>query len=540
MSEMEIVTTGTATLAATFYKNLESFPGQLQTIPASVSAKTEAAIARTEAVKGARHIERTSEHVRGGLDRKANMVVGAQLTVRPRINFPLLGFTKAQAKKLNDQFVMYWNDWAYDLRMLQDGEGHYDFGGLMWMAYRNLVGPDAETAGVIHYDPKRAAKYHHRWATFVTVVDPDRVSDPDDASRYTNARLYKGRELDEHGRMIALHIRKRHPTDTHELEDGVDTHVRVPRENVYGRPMAWHWFVKHRGGAQRGMTALVTSLRHATMLDKFDDAQLGAAVMNALFAVYAKSNAGPQAFGQTLAPAATDASGLSATENARLGFYEKTKMKVGANRIAVLPHQDSIEFAAVDRAKGDPTPFVDQFLRKFSMALGLSFEQFSNDYSKANYSSARAALLEVWRGVMVERRLFTRHVATQIYSAVIEEAIAKGWIELPENAPDFTLFRSAYCACDWIGPGMGWVDPLKEAQAAEIMKRNKFRSHSSIIGEAGEAWDEVFEQISDEEAYADILGLDLNPVATGTPAAGDGEDNDKTGQNQPKREEEDE
>jgi len=532
MSELEIISNAAGqSLAASFFKNIESFPGQLYTVPARVSAKTETSIARADAVKGARHVERTSENVRGGLDRKSHMVVGASLTVRPRINFPLLGFTKEQAKKINDQFVMYWNDWAYDLRMLQDGEGHYDFGGLMWMAYRNLIGPDAETAGVIHYDPDRAARYHHRWATFVTVVDPDRVSDPGDVG---NLRIYKGRELDEHGRMIALHIQKRHPSEGMEMEDGVETHVRVPRENPYGRPMAWHWFMKHRGGAQRGMTSLVTTLRHSTMLDKFDDAQLGAAVMNALFAVYAKSNAGAQAVANTVAPAAgAGAASLGAAEDARLDYYGKTKMRIGENRLVVMPHQDSIEFAAVDRANSNPQPFVDQFLRKFSMSLGLSFEQFSNDYSKANYSSARAALLEVWRGVMVERRLFTRHVATQIYSAVIEEAIAKGWIELPAGAPDFTLFRSAYCSCDWIGPGMGWVDPLKEAQAAEIMKRNKFRSHSDIISESGQAWDEVFEQISDEEAYADILGLDLNPVATGTPAAGDDEDNDKSGRNQP-------
>lgn len=522
MSEIttEFVTaTGLSAPAAHYFKNIESFGGQLMTIPSSISAKVETAIARTEAIKGARHIERTSEHIRGGIDRKANMVVGAHLQVRPKVNWPLLGFTKLQARKLNEQFGVFFADWAYDLRLLQDGEGHYDFGGMMWLAYRNLMGPDAETAGVIHYDDARATRYNHRWSTYVTVLDPDRIENPDGSG--DGANLFRGRQLDKDGRWTGFHLRTRHPSEGMEPEDGLMTHKFVPRETDFGRPMSWHWFTKTRGAAQRGMTSLVTTLKHSTMLDRFDDHQLSAAALESMFAVFAKSNAGPQAMASTLAPAAslTEGGAISAADDMRLNFYDKAKIQIGGNRLVVMPHQDSVEFATANRASKDPSPFVNQFLRKFAMALNISFEQLSNDYSQTNYSSARAALLEVWRGVMVERRMFTRHVATQIYSCVIEEAIAKGWIKLPDGAPDFWQFRTAYSACDWIGPGMGWIDPLKEAQANQILVDSKMRSRARVMAEAGDQWDEVFEEIAAENDYADELGFSLEPVQGGAPAA---------------------
>src|SRR3546814_12380505 len=53
-------------------------------------------------------------------------------------------------------------DWAYDSRLLQDAEGHYDFGGMAWLMFRNLTGPDGECAAIIHYEEERATAYRHR------------------------------------------------------------------------------------------------------------------------------------------------------------------------------------------------------------------------------------------------------------------------------------------------------------------------------------------------------------------------------------------
>src|SRR3546814_2700380 len=57
-----------------------------------------------------------------------------------------------------------------------------------------------------------------------------------------------------------------------------------------------------------------------------------------------------------------------------------------------------------------------------SSSIGISFEQLAKNFSDANYSAARAALLDVWQGIMRLRFWFGQHVLSLIYGAVIEEA----------------------------------------------------------------------------------------------------------------------
>lgn len=54
--------------------------------------------------------------------------------------------------------------------------------------------------------------------------------------------------------------------------------------------------------------------------------------------------------------------------------------------------------------------------------------------------------------------------AKPVFELWLEEVVNKGLIE----APNFYENKAAWCRCKWIGPGRGWVDPVKEAQASQI------------------------------------------------------------------------
>jgi capsid protein len=124
--------------------------------------------------------------------------------------------------------------------------------------------------------------------------------------------------------------------------------------------------------------------------------------------------------------------------------------------------------SAADRSAGDPSKFRNGFMRDFASAMNTTAESLSLDYSQVNYSSARAALVDIWRGIIAERSLFCSSVASLILDAVLEECVVKGWLPLPAGAPSFNQEREAYTRCQWTGPAMGWVDPLKEATASVL------------------------------------------------------------------------
>jgi lambda family phage portal protein len=499
------------------YPNLQSYEGQINTTPQIFTMAHEVKRTRKQAVRAVRHAERSQEHIRGGLDRKTDMVVGASLRVLPRVDYELLGMTREEGIALGRQFELNFRDWAYDARCYNDSEGHYDFGGLMWLAFRNFVGADSETAGILHFDEDRRKKHNLRWATHLQIIDTSRIDTPSDMQ--DDHSVFEGRKLDRYGRMIGLYVQDFH-------EGGPDvlgvTFSYYPRETKSGRPHCFHFFKKNRPGQHRGLNALVTVLKHSSMLDKFDDAQLAAAVLNAVFAVYVKSTGTPDAVAAQLNPKAGD-------KDPRVGYYEQqsAKFRYGGQRLAVLPPGDELAMEAVNRAAQDSDAFVNQFLRKFAVAINVPYELLAGNYSDANYSSIRAALVDSFRSVLAERGLFFRHVPALVYQVICEEAIARGRVTLPANALPFAEYRAAYCRAQYIGPPMGWVDPKREAEAAAILLDKRLTSHDEEILARGGDIDDVFEAWGRAIDLAQENGFDLLAPTMPQPSFGSDVDPDQ-------------
>lgn len=511
-----IVAPGNYSLSSLF-PNVESYGGSLLYTPSLTDKNHEVRVARDDIVRQARQAERASELIRAGIDRHADMVVGAMLRVHPQPDWDLLGIDdKEERKRIVREMRRAFYDWAYDSRLLCDAEGHYNFSGMMWMAFRNLAGPDAETALVIHYDEAREQRLKARWATYVTVVDPDRLGTPaEKADQEAEGKIFQGRELDENGRMTGMYVRKKHPNESGYTGLAND-YVYVPRETSFGRPMAIHWFIKTRGRQQRGISPLATVLKATNMLRKFDESYLASAVINSQLATYIKTSSSAKVVAQNLAPAA----GTSADEawslfGKKVDYYDKAKFKVGPARIPVLPIDDEIVMTAVNRAIEDPSAFRNGHIREQASAVGNGFEQMSLNYSESTYSSARAGELQVWRGVMRVRTMFTGHVASQIYGCIIEEAIAKGRVVLPAGAPPFQEHRTAWTGAAWTGPGMIWIDPLKEAKAYETLLNLKVTTRGRIAAERGDDFFEILEEEAAEREAADELGITLDMLMPG-------------------------
>lgn len=508
-------------LGPTLHRNLESFSGQVFTTPPLMSAAREGQRSRKDVVRAARDVERYSEHIRGGIDRKADMVVGPRLMVRATPDFDVLGVTDEETRvAIKKGLEREFKNWAYGTRLLQDAEGHYDFGGLAWQLFRGITGPDGECAGIIHYRQDRADAYKHRWATFVQVYDPDRIETPPE--RADNPNVRDGHVFDQWNRRVGTFVRRSHPSDALKAYSDMDFEL-VPRETPEGRPHGFHWFVKTRAGQIRGVSTLVTILKQANMLDKFDDAYLGAATINQVLATYIESPASTEAVAQNIAPAPGASNTWGMFEN-KLDYYDKVKMRVGGARIPVMPPGDKITMSAVNRAIQDPTYFRNGFLRGFASSVGVSFEQLSKNFSDANYSAARAALLDVWQEIVRLRFWFGQHVLALIYSAVIEEALVKGRVEeavpyLPDHP--FSEWRDAWSGCLWTGPGFPQIDPEKEAKAAKMLLEMKIESREEIIAQRGRDIEDVFGEIAREREAAEELGFVLDPLAPGTPGAGE-------------------
>ena len=151
--------------------------------------------------------------------------------------------------------------------------------------------------------------------------------------------------------------------------------------------------------------------------------------------------------------------------------------------------------------------FESSILRNVAAGLNVSYEQLARDYSKTNYSSARASMMESWRYFMGRRKTIANRYATMIYSLWLEEAFDRGVIDIPQGALSFYEAKSAWCNVKWIGAGRLQIDGLKEVKEAILRIESGLSTYEKEIALMGEDYQEVFDQQVREMKERSLAGL---------------------------------
>lgn len=471
---------------------------------------------RDLAVARQRDLIRNSGWASGALTRRIDAVIGTALRLSARPDWRALGLDPAigpdWAAAWAETVEAEWRLWADDPDRYGDAGRRMTFGELAALAYRHKL-VEGDALAVLLWRPDRGGRY----ATTVQVIDPDRLSNPD--GRADDERLRNGIELDRDGVAVAYHIHRSHPGDPTGTWSG-NRWDRVRRETRWGRPIVVHYFEaarEGRSGQTRGRGLLMPVVEAFQLSDKHQRVELQAAILNAVLAAFIESP-----FDHELLAESINDGKVKSYQDARSQYYQKKDITLGGVKLPMLFPGEKIGFHSPQRPAAQFNEFQSGCLRNIASALGLSYEQVSQDWSQVNYSSARAALLEVWRGFVADRDGFARGFATPIYSAFLEELIERGTIAVPAGAPDFYAAKAAYCRCRWIGPGRGWVDPQKERQAAVLGMQAALSTLEQECADQGLDWEEVLEQRAREIARIRKHGLTppdwAHVAAMGTPA----------------------
>jgi lambda family phage portal protein len=240
-------------------------------------------------------------------------------------------------------------------------------------------------------------------------------------------------------------------------------------------------------------------MRQFKVLNTFTDAELKAAVVNAKVAMVTKSNLSQEAVAELLA------SDGEAREKYEQALTERGLSTISMEDGQIIPLALGEDLAGFSPGRPSESfdPFVTAIFRHIATGLNIPYELLMKDFSRTTYSSARAALIEAWRFFRGRRQWIATYFARPVFELWLEEAVHLGLVE----APDFYENRAAYCRCRWIGPGRGWIDPTKEADAAKIRLDANLSTLEAECAEQGLDWEEVLEQRRAEKQRMDELGL---------------------------------
>ena len=161
-------------------------------------------------------------------------------------------------------------------------------------------------------------------------------------------------------------------------------------------------------------------------------------------------------------------------------------IELGNGTVNVLAPGEKVSVAEKTPIPTSFADFTSSLISHVGAALEIPYEILVKHFGQS-YSASRAALLEYWKSVEMQRSEFITQFCNPIYEEWLTMAILLGRIEAPGFFDD-PIIREAWLGAEWYGPSQGQLDPEKEATAAE---NSCLRMHLVLVlkkPQSSQAW----------------------------------------------------
>lgn len=353
--------------------------------------------------------------------------------------------------------------------------------------------------------------------TAIQLINPTRLSNPNGEAdtRY----LRRGVVKDRFGQSLGFHIRRSFPNDYFDAESNQWTYV--PARKPWGRLQVIHIVQQMQADQSRGISDIVSVLKNMKMTRKFRDIVLQNAVINASYAAAIESELPREMIFGAMGAGQSGLAQMLKEYMTALGTYVSQSDNIAIDG-AKIPHLfpgTKLSLTPMGTPGGIGSEFEISLLRHTAAALGLSYEQFAHDYTKTNYSSARASMGETEKRMKTRKKVCADSLASSIFTLWLEEDINAGNVPLPNGVGSEIFYdpvmREALVRATWIGSGRPQVDEKKETEAAVMRMDNNLTTLEEECGRLGSDWRRVLRQKAREKKMKDELGLTPPPSTNG-------------------------
>lgn len=251
----------------------------------------------------------------------------------------------------------------------------------------------------------------------------------------------------------------------------------------------------------RGMPVFAQAEHLFEHLDGLIEAVVVAARMAACYGLVIETPYGPN---QTL-PQNPGANGaLYRTENIEPGSVKY--LELGEKMSQLTPSQPATNFS----------DFVAALARLCGLQLGLPLELVFLDFSRTNYSSARAALLQAYRAFECLQAYFGDHLMRAVWEWQVGRWIAQGKLRP----------RADWRKVTFVAPAWQWIDPVKELQGAALELDLGLATWAEMVRRLGKDAETMFKARTEElkkrkkEGWPDVRStLTRDPQENTSPQA---------------------
>lgn len=460
-----------------------------------------------------------STQARAIIGRLVDNVVGTGLALESRPVWQLIGdsgMTDEEKHAMAREIELRFDLWASSHE--PDASGRMTLYELQAFEFLNRL-RDGETFNVLRYSGDAARMS----PISIQSILPEQVATPNDraiqdAAKTSGRRIVDGVEIDASNRELAIYT----------ANDDTRTFTRVPVSGSSGRRFLLHPINADTLGAVRGTPILAPIIHELQKITDYTVAEIEAAVINAVLAVWVKP--GPDA------PASRALAGIRARGSQPdpggqgTGSSQTTFDKPGLI-VQSLKAGEEVQSFDTKRPNVNFGEFVRHITRSLSASVGIPIEVLEESFN-ANYSASRASLLLFWRKVEIERAKTSSQFLTPIFEAWFAEEVKAGRIKAPGFDGASPVIRRAWLSCSWNGDKQPSIDPQKEATADDlrIAQGATTRERVSMEYNGSDAMDNI-RRLKTENAELAEANAPMNPApaAPFAPKNQDSQDNSDNG-----------
>lgn len=427
----------------------------------------------------------------GILATKIRFVIGGGLRMHPRIDRKVLGISDEVAEIYEDTLQREWESWAESQECdLARTNNFYEQQALAWRSTLE----NGDVFALLPMVERPGSPY----ALKVQLVEADRCSNP--GGRRDDNQFSGGVEHDAAtGEPIAYHFQKTHPGALSGVKREWDRIAAYGEKT--GRRQVLHLYRKLRIGQSRGVPDLAPVIELFKQLSRYTEAEIMAAVVNAMLTVFIETQGGTTGLGPMTPTSETG--GKAGDDDLKLAPGAIVELKAGEKISAVNQTRPNSQF----------DPFILAIIRRVSVALEIPYEIAILHFT-SSYSASRAAGNEAWRFVQMARPWVVRNFCQPVYEALVTEAVLRGRVGLPGFLRGDELIRRAYLHAQWLGPGRGQIDETKEVDAALArINGNLSTLADETAAISGGDWEANLAQRARERSRIHQLGLQPAPAA---------------------------
>ena len=460
----------------TYHYGADTSAKEFSTWDATISSPDQELLnERDPLVARSRDFERNSGIISGLYQTYEDNIIGTQYRLSSRPDYIALGKDKAWADEWSRHVEARWR--LYSESTDCDAARMQNFHGLTKQVLGSLMST-GEALSLVMWMRQRQSR------TAFQLVDTDRLSNPDSNPYATyglnGANIHNGVEINDFNEEIAFHFRNNHPGDDLHKPQSSSLWTRVPARTRFGRRRVLHVIDAKRIGQHRAKPVVTSVMGDLKQMSHYKKFELKNKITQSLIAAFLKSNMDAQQIG-----AAFDAD----WEDFKDGRKKWNANLNGGDIITLYPGDEMQQFNPSGPSAAY-AEYMDSMLDEVAAGANISVTTLMKNYSKTNYSSAKAAMQDSLKFFLGRKKLLSDMWGTPCFALWMEEEIDKGEIE----APDFYKNQTAYTRCKWIGGARGYVDEAKEASSAVIRMKSKTSTLEQENANQGNDWEETLQQ----------------------------------------------